>query len=130
MALFLVIGVEFFFFLSYSRFFFSQLGLAGSSERGKAGALPSVDFASLGLDSSVRGSLAVVPWVCIFEEVLWDGRWPLGQRASNSRTMVLDLRPALASALTTFCTISSKSMDSRSCYSISTLIEGLRFFRK
>ena len=55
MALSPVAGVESFFFLSHSRFFFSRLGLAGSLERGGAGALLLVDFASLGLDSSVRG---------------------------------------------------------------------------
>ena len=74
MALFPIAGVEFFFFLSHSCFFFLQLSLAGSLEQGRAGVLPSIDYTSLGLDSSVRGSLVVVSWVCTFEEVLWDGR--------------------------------------------------------
>ena len=130
MALSPIAGVEFFFFLSYSRFFFLQLGLAGSLEQGGAGALSSVNIAFLDLDSSVRSSLAVVPWVCTFEKVLWDGQWPLQQWASDFRTMVLDFRPALASALTTFCTISSKSIGSRSCYSILTLMQDLRLSRK
>ena len=99
-------------------------------EQGRVGALPSACFASLGLDFLVRGSLAIVPWVCIFEEVLWDGRWPPKQWVSDSRTMVLDLRPALASALTAFYTISWKFMDSQSYCSISNLIEGLRYSRK
>ena len=61
MALSPVAGVESFFFLSHSHFFILQLGLASSLERGGAGALASVEFISLGLDSSVRGFLAVVP---------------------------------------------------------------------
>ena len=61
MALSLIAGVEFFFFLNYFRFFFSQLSLPGSSEWGGAGVLPLVEFAFLGLDSLVRGCLAVVP---------------------------------------------------------------------
>ena len=42
--------------------------------------------------------------------------------------MVLDLRPALASALTVLYTISLKLVDAWSCYFILTLIEGLRPF--
>ena len=52
---------ESFFFLSHSRLFFLQLGLVGSLERGRAGILPLVDFAFLGLDSLVWDSLVVVP---------------------------------------------------------------------
>ena len=48
-------------FFQYSFFFSWQLGLTDSLERGGAGALPLACFASLGLDSSVRSSLAVIP---------------------------------------------------------------------
>ena len=65
-----------------------------------------------------------------FEAVLLKGRCPWGQRISETRTMALDLWPALDYALTALCTISSKSMDSRSCCSISTLMKGLRPSRK
>ena len=108
-----------------SFFFFTFLSsfLAGSAISSRDGA----GFGSLALGSSERGeSLWLEPWVCTLEVVLWDERWPMGQRASNSRTMVLDLKPALAFALTAFCTISSKFVDSRSYCSISTLMEGLR----
>ena len=44
--------------------------------------------------------------------------------------MALDHRLALAFMLTALCTISSKSMASRSCCSISTLMEGLKPSRK
>ena len=77
-------------------------------------------FAFLRLDSLGRDSFAVVSWVCTFETVLLERRWPLGQQISESRTMTLDLRPALASVLTALCTISPKSMDFRSCCSILT----------
>ena len=43
-------------------------------ERGGAGLLPLADFAFLGLNFSMWGFLAVVPWVYTFEEVLWDER--------------------------------------------------------
>ena len=123
-------------FLSRNLRFLSFLSLLPSSEdsaalvRGGAGVFFSAGFASLGLDSSGRGSFADVPLVCTFEAVLLEGRWPQEQRIFESRTMVLDLRPTFASALTVFYTISSKSMASQSCYSISILIESLRLFRK
>ena len=44
--------------------------------------------------------------------------------------MVLDFKPALVSILTTFCTISLKLVDARSCYSILTMIESLRSSEK
>ena len=75
-------------------------------------------------------SLAVVICVYTFKVVLLEGRWPLGQQISNFWIIVLDFRPALASALTVFCIISSKFIDSRSCCSISTLIEGLKLWQK
>ena len=53
--------MESFFFISYSRLFFLQLGLAGLLEQGGTGVLPLVNFASLGLDSLVWGSLTVIP---------------------------------------------------------------------
>ena len=109
-------------------FFFSlracSKGLLASAAQDEVG------FISLTLGSSWWESLAVVPWVYTFEAVLLEGWWPLGQRISESRTMVLDLRPALAYALTAFYTISSKFMDFRSCCSILTLMEGLRPSRK
>ena len=74
-------------------------GLIGA-ERSKGLAVGLLYF--LGLGSLAQGSLAVVPWVCTFEKILWDGRWPLGQRTSESLIMVLDLRPASVSALTVF----------------------------
>ena len=83
------------------------------------------DFGSLGL-VFLEWDKSLEPWVYTFEEVLWDGRWPLGQQASESRIMVLDLWPALTSAFTTLCTISLKLVDAWSYCSISTLIEGLR----
>ena len=98
--------------------------------QGGAGAFFLAGFASLGLNSSGQGSFADVPCICTFEAVLLEGRWPRGQQISKSWTMALDLRPVLASALTALYTISSKSMDSRSCCSISTLMKGLRPFWK
>ena len=110
-----------------SLFFFSFLSsfLVGSATSSQDWA----GFASLGLDSSQRIE-TLEAWVYTLEKVLWDRRWSLGQRASDSQTMVLDLRPALASALTALCTISSKFVSFLSCCSISILIEGLRPFRK
>ena len=93
--------------------------------------LAQTDFISLALDFSRWGKfLAVILWVCTFEAVLLERRWLLEQQISESRTMVLDFRLALTSALIAFCTISSKFTDSPSCCFISTLIEGLRSFRK
>ena len=60
----------------------------GSSGRGGAGALLLAYFVFLGLGSLAQDFMAVIIWVCIFEEVLWDGRWLLEQRASKSQTMV------------------------------------------
>ena len=113
----------------YSRnlFFISLTFLAGSAilSHGRA------DFGSLDLDSSEQGeSLWLEPWVSTLEKVLWDGRWPLGQRASESQIMMLDFRPALASALNILCTISSKLIKSWSYYSILTLMQGLKPFWK
>ena len=88
------------------------------------------DFAFLGLDSSGRGSFAVVTWICTLEAVLLRERWPQKQQISEFRTILLDLRPALASALTILCIISSKFMDSLSYCSISTLIKGLSLSQK
>ena len=51
----------------------------------------------------------------------------LGAQISESRTMMLDFRLALAFVLTALCTISLKFMDSWSFCFISTLMEGLRF---
>ena len=68
--------------------------------------------------------------VCTLEKVLQNGRWPLGQLASDFQTMMLDFRPAMTSTFTAFCTISLKFVDSPSCCFISTLMEGLRSFWK
>ena len=89
------------FFLWHSHFFFLQLGLVGSLKRDGVGVLLLVDFTSLGLNSLVRSFLAVIAWVYTFKEVLWDGQWPLRQQASESQIIVLNHRPALASAWTT-----------------------------
>ena len=124
---------RFFFFLSRYSLLLSMREVFPDSvdlKQGGAGFLPSADFASLGLDSSGLDSLPIVTWVYIFEAVLLERRWPLRQRASKSRSMVLDLRPALASVLTAFCTISSKSMGSWSWYFILTFMKDLRLFRK
>ena len=95
-------------------------GSAGLSRR-------ETDFGSLILGSlGQEKSLAVVFWVYTFEAVLLEGRWPRGQRISESRTMMVDLRPALAFALTALYTISLKFTNSRSCCSISNLIKGLK----
>ena len=129
MALFPIAEEEFFwscFFFQYFFFFSWQLGLTGSFERGKKKALSSAYFVFLGLDSSVRGSLAVILYVYIFQKVLWNKRWPLKQRASKSQTIILDFRPALASALIVLCIISLKLVDAQFCCSILTLMEGLR----
>ena len=94
-------------------------------------ALVWTDFAFLALGFSGREeALTVVFWICTFKTVLLEGQWPREHQISESRTMVLDLRLVLVSPLTTFCNISSKSMASQSCCFISTLIEGLRPFRK
>ena len=85
------------------------------------------DFGSLVLSSSRREeSLAVVPWVCTFEAIFLERQWPWRQQISESWTTIVDLKLALVSALMALYIISSKFMDSWSCYSISTLIEGLR----
>ena len=60
MVLFSVAKVEFFFFLSYSRFLSLQLDLASLLERGRGGVLLSANFIFLGLDFSERGYLVVV----------------------------------------------------------------------
>ena len=115
--------LSFLFFLPYSED-------SAALVRGGAGAFSSAGFASLDLDSSGRGSFVAVPWVYTFKAVLLEGRWPQRQRISESRIIALNLRPTLASTLTAFCTIFSKSIDSRSCYFISTLMESLRSFWK
>ena len=84
------------FFLSFLLLFLSDF--ATLSRNG-------IDFVSLSL-GFLRQEEFLEPWICIFKEVLWDGWWPLGQRASKSWTMMLDLRPILAFILTTLCTIS------------------------
>lgn len=78
MALFSVVRVESFFFLNYFRFLSLQLNLVGLLVQGGTEALPLAGFTFLRLDSLVRGFLAVIFWVYIFEKVLWDGWWPLG----------------------------------------------------
>lgn len=120
------------FFLKYSIFLSIQevlLGLVDLRQDG-AGALSLSGFAFLGLDSLIWGFLAIVSWVCIFKavEVVLEGLWPLRQWISKSQTLILDLRPVLASALTVYYIISSKLIDYWSCCSILTLIESLMFF--
>ena len=121
-----VAGVSFGFLVHSCRhlnFFYLSSFLAGSAGSSYGG----TDFGSLVLGSSEREkSSALVPWVCTFKAVLLERRSPWRQRISKSRTMMVDLEPALASTLTFFCTISSKFTDSRSCYSILTIIKGLR----
>lgn len=115
-----------FFFLSHSCLLFLQLDLASLLVQGRVGALPSTCFAVLGLDSLLRGLLVVGFLVYIFEKVLWNRHLFLGQYVSKSRTIILDLRPALASVLIALCIIFSKLVDVLSCYFISTLMKGLR----
>ena len=129
--IFLMAREDFFqscFFFQYFFFFSWQLGLIGWLEQGGAKALPLIYFVFLGLDSLVRGSLTVVCWVCIFEKMMWDKQWPLGQQASKFQTMVLDFRLVLASTLIILCIIFLKLVDAQFCCSISILIEGLRSF--
>ena len=109
-----------FFFLSFLSFFLGDSAPLSYDE---------ADFESFGLDS-LGQKKSLKHWVYTFKAVLLKRQWPERQRISKSWTMIVDLRPALASILTAFCTISSKFTDSQFCYSISTLIEGLRLSQK
>ena len=87
-------------------FLFFFLTVSAALPHGKAG------FGFLFLDSSERGEfLWLQSWVCTLKKVLRDGRWPLGQWKSESRTIVLDLRLVLTSTLTALYTISLKLID-------------------
>ena len=133
MTLSFVAGVEFFqshFFLKYSFFLSWRKIFSGSLVRGGAGVFPLAVCESLGLDSFSLDFLAVEPWIYTLVEVFWNGQWPLGQRKSVSWIIILDFRPALASALTVLCTISLKLVNAQSCCSIFTLIKGLRLSQK
>lgn len=107
----------FLFFLLYSKD-------SATLVRSRARVFSLADFVFLVLDSLGRDSLVVIPLVNTFKIIIieLEGRWPLEQWISESRTIILDFKFALAFALTAFYIISSKLTDSQSCYSISNFV--------